>query len=190
MPNKVRVPGFFGQADRTADHLEFACQRQSLVASHLQQRNLTVLTRFKMKLEKTKPRQVTTHTQMDMVCNLSLLVDPLDQQTSRQSRESYPALIHEIASTPHPSSDLGRCARLKNLLPCNWFNWSIANSVGVSTSVQAQPPQALRKQLVYHEVLFAETLSDSRMICTKGRFKLHQTTGYEKWPTTMSSPVC
>jgi len=111
--------------------------------------NRSTIHRFKMKLEKTKPRQVTTGFQMDLVCNLSLPIDSLDQKT-RQSQESSPALIPEIASTPRGSSGLGRRARFKNLLPFNRSNRSIASSsVVVSASVQTQLSQVLWKRLAY-----------------------------------------
>ena len=108
--------------------------------------NQSNIRRFKMTLEKTKPRQVTTDPLMAPVCNLSLHIDPLDPGTRKQSQESSPALIPEFASSPRASTDLGRLARFKNLLPFNWSNRNIASSsVGVSASVQTQPPRALRK---------------------------------------------
>ena len=97
--------------------------------------NLSDIRRFNVK-QKTKPRQVTTDPQMDLVCSVSLPIDPLNRQTRKQSQESSPDLIPEIASTPRASSDLGRLARWQNLLPFNRSNRSIpSSSLGVSASV-------------------------------------------------------
>ena len=104
---------------------------------------------------------------------ICLSIDPLDQQMSKQSWGSSPALI-PMRSLQHcllAFSTLGGLARLKDLLPFKWSNLSIAMSpVGVNASFKHHCPKLCRRSVCIMEycLLIPQDLIATWFACKTG----------------------